>query len=432
FIKGFPFMILGKSVKSTEQSLRLSNIDAFLYSLMVGAGESYLPAYALSIGMGEVFAGILATLPLVSGAVLQLFTPHLLHKVHSHKYWVVLSTFLQAMAFLPLIYFSLTRAPNFWVLFFIFTLYWGAGFSAGSAWTFWMGHLVPEKESAKYFSFRSRIQQVGIVLGIVGGGVALHNKVEIGPFSSVFSLLFIFAFVCRLTSTLVLSKKMYRSEWVLNDQVHRLRDSWRLFWQGQHKKKFFSYLIPFQVAIYMSSPFATPYMLAQLKMNYGQYMVAIAFLMIGKIISLSFMQKAKSNFDGFKVMMVGLVLISPLPAMWALSEDFYFVVGLQMLSGMGWACFEMGLSLVFFQDLRQEEKVPVLTIYNLMNSVAIIAGTFVGARLLHILGEVKSSYWILFVLGAILRVIFCVPVVLQSQRWKRISDQEDILASKVS
>jgi MFS family permease len=179
----------------------------------------------------------------------------------------------------------------------------------------------------------------------------------------------------------------------------------------------------------MSSPFVTPYMLAQLKMNYGQYMGAIAALMIGKIISLSFMQKAKSNFDGFKVMMLGLVLISPLPALWALNEAFYFVVGLQILSGMGWACFEVGLALVFFQDLRQEEKVPVLTIYNLLNSVAIIVGTFLGARFLHMMGEVKNSYWILFVVGASLRAVFCVPVVLQSRRWKKISDQQEAAAA---
>jgi MFS family permease len=425
-------MIFGKSVSSTEQSLKLSNVDAFLYSLMVGAGESYLPAYVLSIGMGEVFAGILASLPLVSGAVLQLFTPRLLHKVHSHKYWVVLSTLLQATAFLPLIYFSLTRAPNFWVLFFILTLYWGAGFSAGSAWTFWMGHLVPESKSSKYFSFRARIQQIGIVLGIVGGGVALHNKVAIGPFSSVFSLLFVFAFACRLTSTIVLSKKMYRSEWVLGDQVHRLRDSWSLFWKGQHKKKFFAYLVPFQVAIYISSPFVTPYMLAQMKMNYGQYMVAIAALMIGKIISLSLMQRAKVNFDGFKIMMAGLILISPLPALWALSEGYFYIVALQILSGMGWACFEVGLALVFFQDLRPEEKVPVLTIYNLLNSVAIIAGTFIGAQLLSLLGAEKTSYWILFAVGALLRTAFCIPVVRQARRWKKISDQEHVLVSKAS
>jgi MFS family permease len=165
-------------------------------------------------------------------------------------------------------------------------------------------------------------------------------------------------------------------------------------------------------------------MLAQMKMNYGQYMVAIAALMVGKIISLSFMQRAKSNFDGFKIMMAGLVLISPLPALWALSESYYFILALQILSGMGWACFEVGLSLVFFRDLRQDEKVPVLTIYNLLNSVAIIAGTFLGAQILSFMGEVKSGYWLLFAVGAVLRTALCIPVVLQSRRWKMISDRE--------
>jgi hypothetical protein len=69
----------------TLRTLRLSIIDAFLYYLMVGVGETYLPAYVLSIGMNEVFAGILASLPLVSGAFLQLFTPTGLQKVGSHK-----------------------------------------------------------------------------------------------------------------------------------------------------------------------------------------------------------------------------------------------------------------------------------------------------------------------------------------------------------
>lgn len=425
-------MEFGKSVSTTEQSLKLSNVDAFLYSLMVGAGESYLPAYALSTGMGEAFAGILASLPLVSGAVLQLFTPRLLHKVHSHKYWVVLSTFLQALAFVPLIYFSLTRAPDFWVLFLILTLYWGAGFSAGTAWNFWMGHLVPENRSTQYFSFRARIQQIGILFGIVGGGVALHNKVALGPFTSVFSLLFIFAFACRLTSSLVLSKKMYRSEWVLQDQVHRLRDSWKMFWRGKHKKKFFAYLVPFQIAVFISAPFVTPYMLARLQMNYGQYMVAIAALMVGKIISLSLIQRARTSVDAFRIMITGLILISPMPALWALGESFNYIVMLQIISGIGWAFFEVGLALVFFHDLTPEEKVPVLTIYNLLNSVAIIAGTFLGARVLAMFGEEKSVYWGLFLAGAVLRILFCIPVVRQSRRWKKIADNEGLSLPKAS
>lgn len=425
-------MIFGRSVRSTEQSLKLSNLDAFLYSLMVGAGESYLPAYSLSIGMGEAFAGMLASLPLISGAVLQLLTPRLLHKVHSHKYWVVFSAGLQAVAFLPLIYFSLVQAPNFWMLFLILTLYWGAGFAAGAAWNVWMGYLVPGSRSSQYFSARNRIQQLGILTGIIGGGVALHNKVSIGPFTSVFTLLFIFAFVCRLISTLILSQKLYAREWVLQEQVHRLRDSWKVFWHGKHKKQFFTYLVPFQVAVYVSSPFVTPYMLAQLKLNYGQYMAAIAALMVGKIIALTIMQNLKGGIDGFRVMIAGLLIVSPLPALWAVSEAFPFIVTLQILSGIGWGCFENGLALVFFKDLRQDEKVPVLTIYNLLNSLAIIVGTFLGAKILNFFGEEKSVYWGLFATGAMLRVVFCIPVVKRSRSWKKIADQEQEALLKAS
>jgi MFS family permease len=416
-------MLFGKSVSSTEQSLKLSNLDAFLYSLMVGAGESYLPAYALSIGMGEVFAGILATLPLVSGAFLQLLTPRILQRIHSHKYFVVTSAFLQALAFLPLIYYSLHRAPNFWVLFLILTLYWGAGFSAGSAWNYWMGHLVPESRSTRYFSFRSRVQQIGTLVGIIGGGVALHNNVEIGPFSSVFSLLFLVAFVSRIISTLVLSRKLFKREWSVAEKAEGLLDSWKIFWQGRHKKRFFTYLVPFQIAVFVTSPFVTPFMLTQLKMNYGQYMGAIASLFLGKIISLSVIQRAKENFDGFRVMIVGLIFMSPMPLLWAFNHDYAYILGLQLVSGMALACFEVGLSLIFFQDLKQEEKVPVVTVYNLLNSVAIIGGTFIGGELLTSFEVNPQRFWALFLIGGGLRMAFSIPLIKQSKAWKKISDE---------
>ena len=417
--------------ETTERSLRLSNIDAFLCSLMVGAGESYFPAYAISIGMSEVLAGFLATLPLVGGAILQLLTPRILQRVHSHKYWVVFSVVTQALAFLPLIYFTLGNPPNFWILFAVFTLYWGAGFSAGSAWNFWMGRLVPGERSANYFSRRGRISQIGILVGIVGGGLALQNKVAVVPFTSAFSLLFIFAFACRSMSSFVLSRKVFEHEWALEDHAHRLRDSWNIFWNGQHKRKFFLYLVPFQMAVNISSPFVTPYMLAQMKLNYAQYMFAIAALMSGKIISLSLVQKWKHGLNGFHLLVAGAALVSPMPALWALSQNYTYVIALQILGGMAWAMFEVGLSLIFFRDLRQSEKIPVLTMYNLLNSVAIIAGTFLGGHLLHWMGSEKTSYEVLYVVGAALRVGFCIPLIKQCIRWRKISEISETTAEQI-
>ncbi len=392
-----------------ERSLRLSLIDAFLSALMVGAGETYLPAYALSIGMGEVFAGILASLPIVSGAVLQLITPRGLQQVQSHKHWVVASSLLQAATFLPLIYYSATRAPDFWILFLILTLYWGSGFSSGLAWNYWMGRLVQVEEGNRFFSKRARTSQLGILLGLIGGGVALHNKVELGPFSSVFTLLFVFAGSCRLLSSVILSSQYFDPQWK-PERLLGLRDSWKVFWANKQKRRFFFYLAPFQAAVFVSSPFVTPYMLAQVKMDYGTYMVAIGTLFIGKILALLLIDRYRGDTSGFRLLTVGAAAIVPAPALWALSSSAVFICGLQLYSGMAWALVEVGLALIFFKDLKNEEKIPVLTVYNLLNSLAIIIGTYIGGKVLWAFGEKITSYYAVFILGTLVRGLSFLPL----------------------
>ncbi|WP_413944611.1 MFS transporter [Bdellovibrio sp. HCB-162] len=392
-----------------EKSLRLSLFDAFLCSLMIGAGETYLPAYSLSIGMGEIFAGVLSTLPIVSGAFLQLLTPRGLQRVQSHKHWVVASTTLQALTFIPLIYFSATRAPNFWTLFFILTLYWGSGFAAGPAWNYWMGRLVQVEEGNRYFSKRSRVSQIGILIGLIGGGVALHNKVEIGPFSSVFTMLFIFAFGCRLISSFILSSQYFDPKWTREPKLG-FRASWKVFWANTSKRRFFFFLAPFQAAVFVSSPFVTPYMLAQIKMDYGTYMTAIGILFVGKILALSLIDRFRGNTSGFSLLVLGAGAIVPLPAMWAVSSNSVFIFALQFVSGLAWAFVEVGLSLIFFKDLKQEEKVPVLTVYNLLNSLAIILGTYIGGKFLWFFGEKITSYYMVFVLGSVARFAGFLPL----------------------
>ena len=56
----------------TKRDLRAIFADGVLFSLMVGWGETYVPAFALAIGMGEIAAGWIMSIPMVLGAVLQL------------------------------------------------------------------------------------------------------------------------------------------------------------------------------------------------------------------------------------------------------------------------------------------------------------------------------------------------------------------------
>src|SRR5689334_23383260 len=63
--------------------------DAAGVSAMIGLGETYFAAFALALGTGETFAGLVATLPMLAGAAIQLGTPRFLAKQRSYKKWVI-------------------------------------------------------------------------------------------------------------------------------------------------------------------------------------------------------------------------------------------------------------------------------------------------------------------------------------------------------
>lgn len=406
-------------------------IDAFLYSLMVGAGETYLPAYALSIGMSEVFAGILSTLPLVSGAFLQLFAPQVLRKVGSAKNWVVFSAVLQASSFVPLIYFANHEAPGFWTLFLILTLYWGAGFSISPAWNYWMGHLVPSPDSQKFFSRRSRISQIGLMIGLVGGGVALHNKVGMGPFSSVFATLFLFAFACRIVSSVILSRKFFRSEWFVESNVIGFKQMWKDFFKSPEKRSFLLKLFPFILSVYISAPFVTPYMLGKLKMSHADFMLAIVALLVGKFLASLWIERNKHPASAYQIFCWGVIAISPAPLGWVLSGNFYYILALQVLSGFAWGLYEIGLALIFFNTLRKEEKVSSITIYNLINSMGIIIGTFIGAVFLNLAGTNYLKYLFLFAMASCFRFATAWLLIRNSLPFSKVKTVSPTITEKV-
>lgn len=384
-------------------SLRYSMIDAFFFSLMVGAGETYLPAYALSVGMSEWLTGLFATAPLIVGALIQLISPWGLGRVQSVKRWVAGSAFVQALTFIPLLYFSIHPTDNFLWLFLIAALYWGAGFAAGPSWNFWMGYLVPQDKAAEFFSQRHRISQFGILVGLIGGGLALHWNVKFGPLTSVFSVLFLVAFVARASSSLFL--------WLKSDVIQestagavKSHPTQFRFWSSD-ARPFFIFLFVFYITIYISSPFVTPYFLEKLKLNYDQYMLALAALLFAKIAVLPFAGRLIAKYGVAWVFFLGAIGISPLPVLWPVSGEMWLVLLLQLMSGACWGLFEVGITMIFFKQIRPEEKISILTIYNVFNALAMVIGTIIGGQILKSFNATLESYYIIFSVGAVLRTL---------------------------
>ena len=390
------------------KSLKLSLIDGLLYSIMVGAGESYLPAYALSLGYSDVAAGILTSLPLITGAFLQLFTPTLVQKSKKPKSWMVVSAALQAMVFLPLIYFETYQKPNFWVLILIFTLYWTSGFSINPYWTHWMNHLVPDEIKNQYFSLRSRIAQIGVLIGLVGGGLSLHYKVEIGPFSGFFTVLFLIAFVCRIISSVILSQKEYVIDWdstVTKEKVS-FKEYYIFLTSGSTASKFILSLFPFYTCVYISSPFVAPFLISQVKLDYSEYMGALIALLMGKILGAWYIETIGKTMQPKHLFFWGVFLISPGPMFWGLSKNYLFILVLQFFSGFAWAFYEVGTQLLLFKNQNIKNRISFVSLYNFVMSFAVIVGTFIGASFIRNFSANYENFITLFLLGGFFRVVF--------------------------
>src|SRR5687768_4615550 len=141
--------------RSPRQDLAASTGDAIGYSLMVGMGETYFAAFALALGTGQTFAGLLSTLPQLAGATFQLITPWAVRRLGSYRTWVVLSCSAQAASLLVLAlaaFFSGGLAAA--TVFLAVTMYWAAGLSAGPAWNTWIEEVVPKRLRTGYFACR--------------------------------------------------------------------------------------------------------------------------------------------------------------------------------------------------------------------------------------------------------------------------------------
>src|SRR6185437_5413786 len=86
-----------------RKNLRNSVSEGAAFSVMVGIGETYFPAFVLALGMGEIAAGLVASIPILAGAILQLVSPAGVAWLGSNRRWVITCVSLQAASFVPLV-----------------------------------------------------------------------------------------------------------------------------------------------------------------------------------------------------------------------------------------------------------------------------------------------------------------------------------------
>jgi MFS family permease len=103
------------------------------------------------------------------------------------------------------------------------------------------------------------------------------------------------------------------------------------------------------------------------------------------------------------LMWIGGVGITPVAAGWLFSQSIVWLSVLQLVSGVVWGAYELAFFLLFFESIPEEERTSVLTIYNLLNTAAWVAGALAGGLVLAGLGGGYQAYLAVFGLSSLAR-----------------------------
>lgn len=375
---------------------------------MVGLGESYFGAFAVASGFSELVAGLASTLPLIGGALLQLFTPHGVRFLGSYRRWVVAGAAFQGLSFLPFAYCAYQGSISEWFFFFVATFYWAFAMGVGPAWSAWLHSLVPSRMRTRFFSRRNFLSHFATLFALILSGVALEFGKKGGHALTVFALLFAISSFLRLTSSYFLSRQTEEKGSVEQLKIIPLKSVWRNFLHERYGKILF-FVLFFKMAVYFSAPFFTPFMLADLKMSYWVYMMILAASLIGKMTIMQVIARYAKRIQSDRLLLFsswGIVLI---PLFWTFSSKSFYLIPLEVCSGMLWGCFELSLFLTIFNHIPEEEQTSVLTSFNFLHMIAIIAGTTLGAWTFESLDQGTQRYYIVFAVSAALR-LFCLPL----------------------
>jgi len=390
----------------TRANLRASTADGAAFGVMVGAGETYFAAFALAVGLGEISAGLVSSVPLLAGGILQLISLRAMNWIGSEKRWVVLCAGLQSLAFVPLVYAAITGTVSLTTLLLIASLYWAGGLASGPAWNTWIEAIVPGKVRPRYFAKRSRVSQLTTLIGLVGGGALLQyaeskNHVMLG-----FVFLFATAGLFRLLSTYWLARHQ------TPDRPSRLSQA-----KSSKSKKadalsnfnvsgfqLLAYLAVVQGVVQISGPFFASYMLEELNYSYAEFVAMLSIAFLAKVTAMSWWVTVAHRGGAKMLLWIGGVGIVPLSSLWIVSQNYVWLVFVQVLSGTLWAAYELGFFLMFFEAIPAKQRTRLLTYYNLANTTAWCVGALVGAWILKSYDSNVNGYYVLFGISSLGRL----------------------------
>jgi MFS family permease len=389
---------------AVRRSLSLSVVDGVMHAIMLGASESWLGALAVELGHRDTALAMLATLPLLVGAVAQLAAGPLTAWVGSRKRFVVGGAAVQAASVAALVAIALMEEGRLWPFLSIKCVFWASGNVIAPAWGAWMARLTRDVDKTRYFARRGGAIQVALLASFVGSGAALA-----GIGSSAFGWMFVAGMLARVASVVALALKVEPPENVRRFELReRLRDAWR---EGGWRIP--AYMAALMLGAHVAVPFFTPYMLRDLGLDWAVFTGLTAVSILGKALAFAAAHRLASRLGMRAVLLGGGIGVAAVPLAWIGNESLVGLAAVQLVGGTVWALYEYAS----FQLLFEGSPVRCRVEYLALAGTLIGIGQLVGALLGSYLREAwDASYPGVFLVSGCLRTLALLVLIVATWR----------------
>lgn len=401
-----------------RRSLVLSQRESVFSSVTTGSFDQYVNAFAIYLGASAVQIGWLTALPQLVGGVAQLASVWVGQWIHRH-WLIVLSAVAQCLSLLLVMLLAfpgLIKDPLSWLILALCFYHITANLIMPH-WRAWMGQLVPDQIRGRFFGLRSRIGMLTAFLTFLfGGGIlalAQQNERDWLGFITLFGM----ALLGRSVSTVLLARMHDDHSLPTVGNRHSPLKSiqhFRELWNDRTFRRFSLFSASMSCFVAVSGPFFAVYMLRDLSFTYTQFTLCIASSILTQFLLLKFWGHVCDIRGNRYVMALGASVIPVLPVLWLFSDNFYYIIMVQVISGTAWSGFTLAsANYLYDQKPRDVHFASYAALHSSLSAFAVCLGAISGGYLIQILPEdvslgglhlqIERPIAVIFILSALLR-----------------------------
>ncbi len=407
---------------SNHQHVRASLKDAVFTNLTVGMGESYFVAFMLALGLSDVTAGAGRILPMFIGVCVQMLAIRGPFRKMSLKSRMVGFILIQALTLPLLASLGIFHFTNAYLVIFLIGLYWAAGLSSQPPWHRLMGETIPARFRLKFFALRNAWAQIAILLGLILAGFILSRFED--HLLETYAALFIICGFLKILS----ARELYRHKNapIIGGTEERIR--FRDFLQslkGTPQGHLVGFLFFWYIAVQFSGVYFDPFMLKKLNWGFVDYTIIIAISFVGRILTFRYLRTRAQPKQIPWIFFIGCAGICLTPLWWVVSQNFIWIMLIEILSGAYWAAFELAVIMLYFERIKDSERTSLLTYISFTNTLGMAIGVCLGGWALQNWTITNDPYLGIFVTSTLIRlaVLTTIPSIKVRDAWPVMVEQ---------